>query len=41
MRLKAYRISSLINTLTFNTQLSNSLILKIGYKLLQVRELSF
>jgi hypothetical protein len=34
MQLKAYRISSLINTLAFNTQLSNLLILKIKYKLL-------
>jgi hypothetical protein len=32
MRLKAYRILSLINPLAFNIQLSNLLILKIGYK---------
>jgi hypothetical protein len=32
MQLKAYRISSLVNTLAFNTQLNNLLILKIGYK---------
>jgi hypothetical protein len=41
MRLKAYQISSLVNTLAFNIQLSNSLILKIKYRLLQVKELSF
>jgi hypothetical protein len=34
MRLKAYRISSLVNTLAFNTRLSNLLIFKIKYKLL-------
>jgi hypothetical protein len=41
MQLKACQISSLVNTLAFNTRLSNLLILKIKYKLLQVRELSF
>jgi hypothetical protein len=34
MQLKAYRILSLINTLAFNIQLSNLLILGIKYKLL-------